>query len=129
MRLKMGMEEGYTLASPERTLFSSRCRSVVDVCANCLSTFDIAASKAIVAAVLLKRPMQDLLAELGVVAPHDALGELAHTVSFLRSLDLDPVEVLGSDAIDVASTWTTAPQRKPLAFGWLVPQLRRRRLA
>lgn len=100
------------------------------MCANCLSTFDINASKAIVGAMLLKRPAQDLLADLGVVAPYDELGELAHTVLFLRSLDLDAVEILGSDAVEVAATWKTAPRRKPFVFGSLVPRpARRRRVA
>ncbi len=99
------------------------------MCANCFSKLDVVVGQVAGAAILLKRPTQDFLADLGVVAPYDELGELAHTVSFLRALDLDPVEILGADAVDVAATWTTAPARKPFAFGWLVPQLRRRRFA
>ena len=97
------------------------------MCVNCLSKLDVVVGQVGAAAVLLKRPTQDFLAELGIVAPYDELGELAHTVSFLRSLDLDPVEILGADAVDVAATWTTAPGRKPFAFGWLMPSPRRRR--
>ena len=99
------------------------------MCVNCFSKLDVVVSQVIGASILLKRPTQDFLAELGVVAPYDELGELAYTVSFLQALDLDPVEILGTDAVDVAATWTTAPTRKPFAFGWLVPALRRRRLA
>jgi hypothetical protein len=96
------------------------------MCVNCFSKLDVVVGQVGAVAVLLKRPTQDFLADLGVVAPYDELGELAHTVSFLRSLDLDPVEILGADAVDVAATWTTAPARKPFALAWLVPQRRRR---
>ena len=99
------------------------------MCANCFSKLDVVVSQVVGAAVLLKRPAQDFLAERGVVAPYDELGELAHTVSFLRTLDLDPVEILGADAVGVAATWTIAPRRKPFAFGWLVALPRRRRFA
>lgn len=99
------------------------------MCANCFSKLEVVVGQIAGAAVLLKRPTQDFLAELGVVAPYDELGELAHTVSFLRALDLDAVEILGADAVDAAATWTTAPQRRQFAFRWLAPQLRRRRLA
>ena len=111
-----------------RPASSGPCRNVAGMCANCFSKLEVVVGQVVGAAVLLKRPTQDFLAELGVVAPYDELGQLAHTVSFLRALDLDAVEILGSDAVDVASTWTTAPPRRPFAFGWLVP-LRRRRLA
>ena len=99
------------------------------MCANCFSKLDVVVSQVVGAAVLLKRPAQDFLAEHGVVAPYDELGELAHTISFLRTLDLDPVEILGADAVDVAATWTTAPLRKPFAIGRLVALPRRRRFA
>ena len=97
------------------------------MCANCFSKLEVVVGQVAAAAVLLKRPTQDFLADLGVVAPYDELGELSHTVSFLRSLDLDAVEILGSDAVDVACTWKTAPRRKPFVFGWLVPRPARRR--
>jgi hypothetical protein len=97
------------------------------MCANCFSKLDVVVGQVGAAAVLLKRPAQDFLADLGIVAPYDELGELADTVSFLRALDLDPVEILGSDAVDVAATWTTAPSRKPFALAWLMPSSPRRR--
>ncbi len=97
------------------------------MCANCFSKLDVVVSQVVGASILLKRPTHDLLADLGVVAPFDELGELAHTVGFLRALDLDAVDILGADAVDVASTWTTAPARKPFAFGRLIPRPARRR--
>lgn len=97
------------------------------MCANCFSKLEVVVGQVVGAAVLLKRPTQDFLADLGVVAPYDELGELAHTVAFLRALDLDAEEILGADAVDVASTWKTAPARKPFVFGWLVPRPARSR--
>ncbi len=124
-------ERQRTLVAGSRADFpatsSGRCRSVVGMCANCFSKLEVVVGQVIGASVLLKRPAQDFLADLGLVAPYDELGELAHTVSFLRSLDLDAVEILGQEAVDTAATWTTAPQRKPFAFGWLVPRPARRR--
>jgi hypothetical protein len=79
------------------------------MCANCLSTFDVVVSQALAAAAVLKRPVQARLAAAGWVAPIDVLGENAHTVSFLRSLDLDPVEILGADIVEAAASWTPTP--------------------
>ena len=96
------------------------CRSVDGMCVNCFSKLDVVIGQVAGAAIVLKRPVQNVLAELGIVAPYDELGELAHTVSFLRSLDLDPVEILGPDAVHAAGTWTTAPSRKKFAT-WVAP--------
>jgi hypothetical protein len=79
------------------------------MCANCLSTFDVVVSQALFAGAVLKRPVQNRLAAAGVVRPFDQLGEHAQTVSFLRSLDLDPVEILGSDVVEAVKGWKPAP--------------------
>jgi hypothetical protein len=79
------------------------------MCANCLSTFDVVVSQGLAAVAILKRPVQARLATAGWVAPIDVLGDNANAVAFLRSLDLDPVEILGSDVVDAAASWTPAP--------------------
>ena len=79
------------------------------MCANCLSTFDVVASQVLAAGAVLKRPVHNRLASARWVRPIDIVGELANTVVFLRSLDLDPIEVLGPDAVDAAATWTPVP--------------------
>jgi hypothetical protein len=79
------------------------------MCANCLTGFDVVVSQAIAVGSLLKRPLQDRLALAGLVRPYDVLGEHANTVSFLRSLDLDPVDILGADVVSAADTWKPAP--------------------
>jgi hypothetical protein len=79
------------------------------MCANCLSTFDVVVSQALAAGAILKRPVHARLASAGLVPPIDVLGENANTVAFLRSLDLDPVEILGADMVDAAALWTPTP--------------------
>jgi hypothetical protein len=79
------------------------------MCANCLSTFDVVVSQTLFAGAVLKRPVQNRLAAAGLVRPFDQLGEHAQTVSFLRSLDLDPVEILGSDVVEASKSWRPAP--------------------
>ncbi len=92
------------------------------MCANCLTTFDVVVSQAIAAGMVLKRPVQDRLAVAGLVRPFDQLGEHANTVAFLRSLDLDPVEILGADVVTAAATWQRAPwARRRLRWSALLP--------
>ena len=79
------------------------------MCANCFSNLDAVVSQAIAAGVVLKRPMQNRLAAAGWVRPFDQLSEHANTVSFLQSLDLDPVEILGVDVVAAAATWQRVP--------------------
>ena len=40
-----------------------------------------------------------------MVPPIDPVKRDVRTVSFLRSLDLDPVEVLGAEAVAAADAW------------------------
>jgi hypothetical protein len=92
------------------------------MCANCLTTFDVVVSQAIAVGVVLKRPVQDRLAVAGLVRPFDQLGEHANTVAFLRSLDLDPVEILGADVVAAAATWKRAPwSRRRFSVSALLP--------
>jgi hypothetical protein len=86
------------------------------MCANCLSTFDVVVSQALFAGAVLKRPVQDRLAAAGLVRPFDQLGEHAQTVSFLRSLDLDPVEILGAEVVEASKGWSPTPwtRRRPV---------------
>jgi hypothetical protein len=52
------------------------------------------------------------LASIGVVNEPDPVAHDVTTVAFLRSLDLDPVAVLGADTVAAAEAWT-APQPAP----------------
>jgi hypothetical protein len=72
------------------------------MCVNCLTQAEVAAANVAVTAAVLKAPVHRLLADVGLVAPIDHVARDMRTVAFLRSLDLDPVAVLGADVVDRA---------------------------
>jgi hypothetical protein len=75
------------------------------MCANCLTQAEVVAGHVALAAVVLKAPAHRFLADIGVVAPPDPVARDVRTVAFLRGLDLDPVEILGADAVTAADAW------------------------
>jgi hypothetical protein len=75
------------------------------MCMNCVSTAEAAVGQVAFVGYVLKKPVHRLVARWGVVAPPDEIGRDVRTIAFLRSLDLDPVEVLGADVVDAAATW------------------------
>jgi hypothetical protein len=76
------------------------------MCANCLSTAEAAIAGAAFVGWAAKPPLHRALARLGIVNAPDPVAHDVTTVAFLRSLDLDPVEVLGADAVAAAEAWT-----------------------
>ena len=64
------------------------------------------------AAAVLRAPVHRLLASAGVVAPIDPVRRDVRTVAFLRSLDLDPVDVLGAEVVAAADAWVPAPYER-----------------
>ena len=88
------------------------------MCVNCLSSTEVALAQAGLAAAVLKEPVHRPLASAGVVAPIDPVRRDARTVAFLRSLALDPVEVLGADVVTAADAWVPAPYEAPR---WALP--------
>ena len=78
------------------------------MCANCVSSAEAIAAQAALAAAVLKAPVHRLLASAGVVAPPDPIRRDVRTVAFLRSLELDPVEVLGAEVVAAAEAWVPA---------------------
>jgi hypothetical protein len=90
------------------------------MCMNCLSNTEVVVSQVALAAAVLKDPVRRMLASAGFVAPYDPVQRDGRTVSFLRSLDLDPVEVLGAETVRAADAWTPAtyaPRRWALPIG------------
>jgi hypothetical protein len=79
------------------------------MCANCLSSAEVAVGQVALVAAMLKDPVHRMLASAGVVAPTDPVKRDVRTVAFLRSLDLDPVDVLGAEAVAAADAWVPAP--------------------
>ncbi len=85
------------------------------MCTSCVSNVEVIAGQAAVAAAVLKAPVHRLLASAGVVAPIDPVRRDVRTVAFLRSLDLDPVEILGAEAVAAADAWVPVPYAPRLA--------------
>ncbi|MGH9185922.1 MAG: hypothetical protein ACRD0U_08940 [Acidimicrobiales bacterium] len=82
------------------------------MCMNCLSTSETIVAQGALAVALAHKPIHVLLAAAGLVAPPDERRRDARTVAFLRSLDLDPVEILGAQVVTRAEQWvpqTSAP--------------------
>ena len=88
------------------------------MCANCLSSTEVALAQAGLVAAVLKEPVHRALASAGLVRPIDPVRRDVRTVAFLRSLDLDPVEVLGVAAVVAADAWVPAPYEAPR---WALP--------
>ena len=76
------------------------------MCVNCMSNTDAVVAGAAFIGYVLEPPMHRALAKLGVVNEPDPVAHDVTTVAFLRSLDLDPVVVLGSDVVAAAEAWT-----------------------
>lgn len=83
------------------------------MCANCLTTAEHALATAAVAGYVVKPRVHRALARLGVVDPPDPVAHDVTTVAFLRSLELDPVEILGADAVAAAEVWVAPPRTIP----------------
>jgi hypothetical protein len=81
------------------------------MCGQCLSAAETAAASAALAVSIFKDPVHRRLAEAGLAPAIDVVGRNARTVMFLRSLDLDPVEILGATVVADADRWV-----KPAPF-------------
>jgi hypothetical protein len=89
------------------------------MCVNCLSQSEAVVAQSALVAMLVREPIHHLLAELGVVDAPSYVARDAHTVSFLRSLDLDADAVLGAPAVAAADSWVAAGRpRKTRARAW-----------
>ena len=76
---------------------------------NCGSSTEVVVGQLGLAAAVLKDPVHRLLADAGLVPPIDPVKRDVRTVSFLRSLDLDPVEILGAEVVTAADAWQPLP--------------------
>jgi hypothetical protein len=72
---------------------------------NCVSTGEAAIAQGALIAYALKSPVHRWLARKGVVANPDPVRRDVRTIAFLRSLDLDPIEILGPDVVTAAVAW------------------------
>jgi len=78
-----------------------------------MTTAQAAVGQAAFVAYVLKDPVHRLLARNGLAAAPDPVANDVRTVAFLRSLQLDPVEILGADAVAAAEAWTPQPSPAP----------------
>lgn len=76
------------------------------MCLNCLSTVEHQISCAALVGAIVREPVHRALAAAGLVPHPDPVGRDRRTVAFLRSLDLDPVAVLGAPVVAAADAWT-----------------------
>lgn len=80
------------------------------MCMNCVSKVDVYAASAGFLLYTLHNPTRDTLVMMGAIPEPDPLARDVNTVAFLRRLDLDPVEILGTDTVDAVDAWTPAPK-------------------
>ena len=76
------------------------------MCANCLTNAEAVLATAAFASYAVRGPLHRTLARAGLAPDPDPVAHDVRTVAFLRGLDLDPVEVLGSDVVAQAESWT-----------------------
>jgi len=75
------------------------------MCANCVNTADVVAGQLLLVAAVLKEPAHRALASIGAVTEPHPIARDARTAAFLRSLALDPDEVLGAEVVRSAEAW------------------------
>lgn len=93
--------------------------TLTSVCVNCVSNSEAVVAQMAVVVSALKMPIHRALADAGLIEPFDFAKRDLRTVAFLRSLDLDPVAVLGVDVVERAVRW--APQAQVRRRRWARP--------
>jgi hypothetical protein len=79
------------------------------MCVNCMSNAEAAVATACFVGYAVKGPVHQALAELDLARDPDPVVHDVRTVSFLRALDLDPVDALGATVVERADQRLTAP--------------------
>ncbi len=79
-----------------------------DVVSGCgLSDIDVLVGSIGLAVIALRMPLRHQLESARLLGEQRPLAVEMRTVSFLRNLDLDPVAVLGADAVEAADLEST----------------------
>jgi hypothetical protein len=99
------------------------------MCGQCLSNAEAVAGGIALAVAVFRDPVHTRLADAGLVAPIDLVGRNARTVTFLRSLDLDPVDILGAGVVEAADRWVRPERRRYAPWRSFLPIGSQRRLA
>lgn len=82
------------------------------MCANCVTKADAIAATIGFGMYVFKGPAQDGLVALGLLPEPHPLAVEMRTVSFLRDLDLDPEEILGTETVEAADRALAFPRQK-----------------
>lgn len=82
------------------------------MCLNCMSNAEAAMVAATAVGYVVKGPVHRVLAAAGLAPEPDPVAHDVRTVAFLRSLALDPVEVLGAEAVAAAEAWQPQDRRR-----------------
>lgn len=82
------------------------------MCMNCFTNAEFVAANVALAGWVLKAPVHRMLADVGLADAPDPVKIDVRSVGYLRSLDLDPVEVLGQARVDRADEWVPQPARE-----------------
>jgi hypothetical protein len=82
------------------------------MCANCVSRFDVIVGTIGFGAYVFKEPLREGLVAAGVLPEAHPLASDMRTVTFLRDLDLDPVEILGRQVTERADRALAFEPRK-----------------
>jgi hypothetical protein len=88
-------------------------RYIHDMCVNCVSHSEMVVGEVALAVAFFREPCHRLLATLGLVTAPVLAARDARTVTFLRSLELDAAEVLGSTVVAEADAWVAGGQVRP----------------
>ena len=79
------------------------------MCVNCMSNAEAALASACFVGYAVKGPVHRTLAELDLARDPDPVVHDVRTVGFLRALDLDPVDALGTEVVARADHRLAAP--------------------
>jgi len=81
------------------------------MCAQCVSKADVVVGSIGFAAFLFKGPGEDALVAMGILPEPHPLAVGIRSVNFLRSLELDPGEVLGEDVVEAVDQVLAFPRQ------------------
>ncbi len=82
------------------------------MCANCVSKADVVVGTIAFGSYVLRGPVKDGLVAAGLLPEPHPLAVEMRTVTFLRGLDLDPEEILGTETVVAVDRALAFPRQK-----------------
>lgn len=93
-----------------------------------MSNAEAAGAAAIAATYVVKPHVHKLLAKADLAPDPDPVAHDVRTVAFLEALDLDPVDALGTAAVNAAAAWVPNTTWVPFRNRFATPRLDARTL-